>query len=579
MMMQVLRHYLRPHKLSIAAIVLLQIVQAAATLYLPALNADIIDQGVVAGDTGYIVRFGAVMLAITVLQVLCAIGALFFSARTAMSIGHDLRSAVFDRVQSFSGREVGLFGTASLVTRTTNDVQQVQMLVLATFTTMVSAPLMGVGGIIMALDQDLPLSLILLAAIPLLGFVVGAVIRRMRPVFGVMQDRIDAVNRVLREQILGIRVIRAFVRSDYERRRFERANTALADASVRAGRLTTLMFPMLMTMVNVITVPVVWFGAHRIDSGGMRIGALTAFLSYLMQILISVNMATSMFIMLPRAEVCARRIGQVLGTESSVRSPDEPVRTFTTRSGLELRGIQFGYPGAEKPVLSGVDLIARPGTTTAVVGSTGSGKSTLLGLVSRIFDPTAGEVLVNDTNVARIAPELLSRTIGLVPQKAHLLSGTVASNLRYGKDDATDDELWRALETAQAKEFVELLEGGLEAPISQGGSNVSGGQRQRLAIARVLVGRPEIYLLDDSFSALDPATEAALRAAMVAETAGATIINVTRRVSSFRDADCIVVLDEGKIVGSGTHLKLMSSNKIYRDIVLSQVTEEEAARR
>ncbi|MFD8941464.1 ABC transporter ATP-binding protein [Streptomyces californicus] len=577
MLIKLLRVHLAPYKKPIALLVLLQLLQTCATLYLPSLNADIIDNGVVTGDSGYILEFGGLMIAVSVLQILCNIGAVFYGARTASALGRDVRAAVFDRVQSFSARELGRFGAPSLITRTTNDVQQIQMLVLLAFTLMVSAPIMCVGGIIMALGQDVPLSAVLLAVVPVLGVSVGLIVKRMRPLFRTMQERLDGVNRVLREQITGNRVIRAFVRDGYEEKRFRGANTELTDVSVATGRLMALMFPTVMTVVNVSSVAVVWFGAHRIDSGGMQIGALTAFLAYLMQIVMAVMMATFMFMMVPRAEVCAERVEEVLGTESSVVPPLAPVTELRRHGHLEVRGAEFRYPGAEEPVLRNVDLVARPGETTAVIGSTGSGKSTLLGLVPRLFDVTDGAVLVDGEDVRTLDPVLLARTVSLVPQKPYLFSGTVATNLRYGNPDATDEELWHALEVAQAKEFVEALEHGLDAPIAQGGTNVSGGQRQRLAIARTLVQRPEIYLFDDSFSALDYATDAALRAALGRETAGATVVIVAQRVSTIRDADRILVLDEGRVVGSGTHHELMDGNETYREIVLSQLTEAEAA--
>jgi ATP-binding cassette subfamily B protein len=576
-LIRLLRSHLRPYRRPIGLLVLLQLVQTIAALFLPTLNADIIDNGVVKGDSGYIVGMGATMLGVTVVQVCCAVGAVYFGARTAMAVGRDIRTSVFATVQSFSAREVGQFGAPSLITRTTNDVQQVQMLVLMTFTMMVSAPIMCVGGIIMALGQDVPLSSLLLAVVPVLGIAVSLIVRKMRPLFRTMQKRIDTVNRVLREQITGIRVIRAFVKDDYEQRRFGVANDEVTAVSLATGRLMALMFPTVMAIVNLSSVAVLWFGAHRIDSGGMQVGALTAFLSYLMQILMSVMMATFMFMMVPRAEVSAERIQEVLTTESSVVPPAAPVTTLRRHGELELFDVDFAYPGAEAAVLRGVDMVARPGETTAVIGSTGSGKSTLLGLIPRLYDATGGRVLVDGEDVTEIAPELLARTVGLVPQKPYLFSGTVASNLRYGNPDATDEELWHALEVAQARDFVSALEGGLDAPIAQGGSNVSGGQRQRLAIARALVRRPEIYLFDDSFSALDYATDAALRRALAAETAQATVVIVAQRVSTIRDADRIVVLDEGRVVGTGTHAELMQTNETYREIVLSQLTEQEAA--
>ncbi|MEU7147271.1 ABC transporter ATP-binding protein [Streptomyces sp. NPDC045470] len=577
MLVRLARAHLRPHMRPISLIVLLQLVQTLATLYLPTLNADIIDNGVVKGDMGYILGLGGVMVAVTLLQIACSVCAVYFGARTAMALGRDIRAAVFDRVQSFSSREVGRFGAPSLITRTTNDVQQVQMLVLMTFTMMVAAPIMCVGGVVMALNQDVPLSGLILVIVPVLAILVSLVTRRMRPLFRGVQDRIDTVNRVLREQITGIRVIRAFVRDGYERERFAGANHDLYDVSLRAGRLMSLMFPLVMLVVNVSSVAVVWFGGHRIDSGGMQIGALTAFLSYLMYILMSIMMATFMVMMLPRAEVCAERIQEVLATDTSVTPPEQPVTELRRHGELELRNVEFRFPGAEEPVLKDVSLVARPGETTAVIGSTGSGKSTLLGLVPRLFDATGGAVLVDGVDVRTLAPETLATAIGLVPQKPYLFSGTVATNLRYGNPDATDEELWHALEIAQARDFVERMEDGLDAPIAQGGGNVSGGQRQRLAIARALVRKPEIYLFDDSFSALDYATDAALRAALARETGRATVVIVAQRVSTIRGADRIVVLDEGRVVGTGTHTELMADNETYREIVLSQLTEQEAA--
>ncbi|MDV5145510.1 ABC transporter ATP-binding protein [Streptomyces sp. SBC-4] len=577
MLIRLLRTHLRPYRKPIALLVLLQFLQTCASLYLPTLNADIIDNGVVDGDTGYILRFGALMVGVSVVQVVCNIGAVYYGARTAAALGRDVRGAIFDRVQSFSARELGHFGAPSLITRTTNDVQQVQMLVLMAFTLMVSAPIMCVGGIVMALGQDVPLSAVLLAVVPVLGVSVTLIVRRMRPLFRTMQERLDTVNRVLREQITGNRVIRAFVKDGYEEERFRRANADLTDVSMATGRLMALMFPVVMTVVNVSSVAVVWFGAHRIDSGGMQIGALTAFLAYLMQIVMAVMMATFMFMMVPRAEVCAERIEEVLATESSVVPPAEPVTTLDRRGHLEVRSADFRYPGAEESVLKDVGLVARPGETTAIIGSTGSGKSTLLGLVPRLFDATGGEVLVDGVDVRKLDPALMARTVSLVPQKPYLFSGTVATNLRYGKPDASDEELWHALEVAQAADFVRKLENGLNAPIAQGGTNVSGGQRQRLAIARTLVQKPEIYLFDDSFSALDYETDALLREALRQETADSTVVIVAQRVATIRDADRIVVLDEGRVVGTGRHQELMAENETYREIVLSQLTEAEAA--
>jgi ATP-binding cassette, subfamily B, multidrug efflux pump len=576
-LIRLLREYLQPYRRTIGAVVALQFVQTLAMLYLPTLNADIIDIGVINSDTGYIMRVGAVMLGVSLIQVVCQGGAVFFGARTATAIGRDVRSALFHRVQAFSAREVGHFGTPSLITRTTNDVQQVQMLTLMTLTMMVSAPIMCIGGIILALHLDVPLSGLLLVAIPALAVIVLIIISYMRPLFRLTQDRLDKINRVLREQISGIRVIRAFVRDDVERRRFDRANTELYDVSLGIGKLLALMFPAVMLVLNASSVAVLWFGGHRIASGGLQVGELTAFLSYLMQILMAVMMATFMFMMVPRAEVCAERIEEVLDTDSSVIPPTAPVRATISHGHLEMWDVEFRYPGAEQPVLEHVDLVARPGEITAVIGSTGAGKTTLLNLIPRLFDATGGTVLVDGVPVRDLDPTVLSDAVALVPQRPYLFTGTIASNLRYGKPDATDAELWQALETAQARDFVERMAEGLDAPIAQGGTNVSGGQRQRIAIARALIRRPEVYLFDDSFSALDYATDAALRAALARETREATVLIVAQRVSTIRHADRIIVLDEGRIVGSGTHAELMDENETYREIVLSQLTEQEAA--
>ncbi len=579
MLIRLLRSQLRPYGRPVAAIVALQLTATLATLYLPTLNADIIDNGVVTGDIGYIMRAGGVMIAISLAQIICAIGAVYLSARTAMAVGRDLRHGVFSRVQAFSAREVGRFGTPSLITRTTNDVQQVQMLVLLAFTLMVAAPIMCVGGIILALNQDVPLSTLVLIAVPALGVIVAAIISRMRPLFRLMQDRIDLINRILREQITGVRVIRAFVRDRAERERFQGASTELMDTSVGVGRLMALMFPAVMLVLNFSSVAVLWFGGHRVASGGMQIGALTAFLSYLMQILIAVMMATFMFIMVPRAEVCAERIVEVLDTEPSVLPPERaaPAPAGRLRGYLELRDAAFRYPGAQQPVLSGIRLAARPGEVIAVIGGTGSGKTTLIGLVPRLFDATGGAVLIDGTDVRELDPAVLAATVGLVPQQPYLFSGTVASNLRYGSPDATDEELWQALEIAQARDFVQRMPGGLDAPVAQGGTSVSGGQRQRLAIARALVHRPAIYLFDDSFSALDYATDAALRAELARHTADAAVLIVAQRVATIRHADQIVVLDAGRVTATGTHAELMAADPTYREIVLSQLTEQEAA--
>jgi ATP-binding cassette, subfamily B, multidrug efflux pump len=577
MLLRLLRVYLRPYRAAIMALCALQLVQSLATLYLPTLNADIIDNGVITGDTRYILRTGAIMLVVTVVQILSATGAVFFGARTAMALGRDVRHAVFERVQNFSAREVGRFGTPSLITRTTNDVQQVQMLAVLAFTLLVSAPIMCVGGIILALNQDVPLSSLLLVAVPALAVIVILIVRRMRPLFRVMQERLDNISRVLREQVSGVRVVRAFVRDGHEQERFQAANTDLFAVSLGVGRLIALMFPSVMLVLNLSSIAVLWFGGHLVNDGGMQIGALTAFLSYLLQILMSVMMATFVFMQVPRAEVCAERIEEVLDTEPDLARPAAPVTTLARHGHLELRGAEFRYPGAEQPVLCDISLVARPGQVTAVIGGTGSGKTALVSLIPRLMDVTGGAVLVDGVDVRELDPAVLSKVIGLVPQKPYLFSGTVASNLRYGNQDATDADLWHALQTAQGSDFVAQMAGGLDAPIAQGGTNVSGGQRQRLAIARALVHKPEIYLFDDSFSALDYATDARLRAALAAETAQATVLIVAQRVATIRHADQIVVLEAGRIVATGTHEELMRSDQTYREIVLSQLTEEEAA--
>ncbi|HQY33568.1 ABC transporter ATP-binding protein [Actinotalea sp.] len=576
MLMRLLRTSLRPYATPLTIVLLLQLAQSIANLFLPSLNADIIDEGVVKGDTATILRIGGVMLLVTLGQVAASMTAVYFGAKIAMGLGRDVRAAVFSRVQDFSAREVGRFGAPTLITRTTNDVQQVQMVVMLSLTMLVAAPVMAVGGVIMALREDVVLSRLLLLVIPVLLVVVGFIVARMRPLFRVMQVRIDGINRVLREQITGIRVIRAFVRDDHERERFADANDELRTVAVGVGRLMALMFPLVMLVMNVTSVGVLWFGGMRIDEGSMQVGALTAFLSYIMQILMSVLMATMMFMIVPRAEVSAERIMEVLDTQSTVVPTDEPVTELVGAGYLELRDVDFRYPGAEDSVLRGVSLAAQPGETTAIIGSTGAGKTTLLNVIPRLMDVSEGAVLVDGVDVRDLALDVLWSKIGLIPQKPFLFTGSVASNLRYGRPEATEPEMWHALEVAQAAGFVREM-GGLEAEIAQGGSNVSGGQRQRLAIARALVRKPEIYLFDDSFSALDFATDAALRRALAPETREATVVIVAQRVSTIRHADRIIVLDAGEVVGVGTHAELMAGNETYREIVLSQVTESEAA--
>jgi ATP-binding cassette subfamily B protein len=577
MLLTLLREYLRPYRRLLLAVVVLQLVGTMASLYLPSLNADIIDNGIAKGDTGYILRTGGWMLLITLLQVCCAIAAVYFGARTAMGFGRDARVAIFHRVGTFSGREVAKFGAPSLITRNTNDVQQVQMLVVTTCTMLIAAPIMCVGGIIMALREDVGLSWLMGVSVPVLVVAIGLIIRQMVPSFRLMQKRIDTINRVLREQITGIRVVRAFVREPIETRRFAQANTDLTATALRTGRLMALIFPTVLLVLNASSVAVLWFGASRVDSGQMQIGALTAFLTYLMQILMSVMMATFMLIMVPRAAVCAERIQEVLTTTSSVAEAAAPIGHVHARAQLEFRDIAFQYPGAADPVLRAVSLRVGPGQTTAVVGSTGTGKTTLISLVPRLFDVTQGAVLVGGVDVRDLDFETLRGRIGLVPQRAYLFSGTVASNLRYGNPDATDDELWAALEVAQARDFVEAMPDGLDAPIAQGGTNVSGGQRQRLAIARALVRKPEIYLFDESFSALDTGTDARLRAALRPVTRDAAVVIVASRISTIADADQIVVLDAGTVVGIGPHSELLESCPTYAEIVQSQMSAEDAA--
>jgi ATP-binding cassette, subfamily B, multidrug efflux pump len=579
-LIRLLREYLRPYRKPLSIVLVLQLAQTLATLYLPTLNADIIDKGVIVHNTRYIMATGAVMLGITLAQILCAVIAVYFGAKVAMALGRDVRHGIFSRVQQFSDREVNHFGTPSLITRTTNDVQQVQMLAIMTFTLLLSAPIMCIGGIILALNQDVRLSSLLVVSVPLLGIIVTLIISRMRPLFRVMQERLDSINRVLREQISGVRVIRAFVREPQEQDRFADANSGLFDVSLGAGKLMAMMFPSVMLVLNLSTTAVVWFGGHLIADGSMQIGSLTAFITYLAQILTSVMMATFMFMLVPRAEVSSERIMEVIDTVPALGPPVAPVAPLAAGDAagrVELRAVEFRYPGAEQPVLCDISLTALPGQTTAIIGGTGSGKTTLVNLIPRLVDVTAGSLLVGGVDVRDLDPAVLSKAVGLVPQKPYLFSGTVASNLRYGNQAATDEELWRALEIAQARDFVERMPDGLNSPIAQGGTNVSGGQRQRLAIARALVHEPRVYLFDDSFSALDYATDARLRAALATEVAGATMVIVAQRVSTIRHADQIIVLDAGRVVATGTHAELMETSETYREIVLSQLTEQEAA--
>jgi ATP-binding cassette, subfamily B, multidrug efflux pump len=577
-LIRLLRSHLRPYGSLLILLIVLQAVQAGASLYLPTLNADIIDKGVLAGDNGYIRTTGVEMLLFTLIQVVFSVGAVYCGAKIAMAFGRDVRRDLFHRVIAFSQREVNLFGAPSLITRITNDVQQVQMLVVMTCTFAVAAPITVVGGVFMALRQDVGLAWLALVSLPALGLSVGTIVWRMIPLFRTMQERIDDANLVLREQIAGMRVVRAFVREPHEVARFAGVNDELTDVSLRAGRLQALMFPTLMLIINASSVGVLWFGANRIASGDMMVGSLVAFLTYFTLMLIAVMMGMFVALMAPRAAVCAERIVDVLGTEPSVGASHSPVTPEPgIRGELELRDVGFRYPGAEAPVLCDVTFTSLAGQTTAIVGSTGAGKTTLVNLVARLFDVTAGSVVVDGVDVRDLAPDDLWSRIGLVPQKPYLFSGTVASNLRYGRPDASDDELWEALRVAQAADFVSSMPGGLDAIVAQGGTNVSGGQRQRLAIARALVAKPEIYLFDDSFSALDLATDARLRAALVPYVAGATVLIVAQRVSTIATADQILVLEDGRPVGLGTHDELIESCPTYAEIVESQMGQGEAA--
>ncbi|MHA6523158.1 ABC transporter ATP-binding protein [Tessaracoccus sp. G1721] len=574
---RLINRYIRPYWGLLAIVIALQTIATIMSLYLPTLNARIIDEGVVTGDTDFIWGTGGVMLLLSAVQGAAQIAAVWAGANAAMQFGRDVRAAIFERALSFSARELNRFGAPSLITRNTNDVQQVQMLVLMSAVMLVSAPITMVGGVFMALREDAGLSWIILAAVVVLGAGITILIVNMGPLFEVMQKRIDTLNRVLREQITGIRVVRAFVREPHEARRFDKANAELVDTTTTVGRLMAFLFPFVGLIMNISTVGVMWFGAQRIESGDIQIGQLTAFISYLIQILISVMMTTMLLVMAPRAAVCADRIMEVLDTESSVAPPANPVAPSGERGHVVFDRVSFSYPGAESPVLKDVSFELTPGTTTAIIGSTGAGKTTLISLIPRLFDATQGSVLVDGVDVRQLDPDTLWARIGLVPQKPYLFTGTVASNLRYGKPDATDEEIWAALRVAQAEAFVLEKDDQLETHIAQGGTNVSGGQRQRLAIARALVKKPSVYIFDDSFSALDVATDARLRAALRPETANAAVLVVAQRVSTITAADLILVLDDGEIVGRGTHDELLASNETYREIVESQLSAEEAA--
>ena len=577
MLISLLRIRLRPYRTLLAGVLVLQVVQVMSSLYLPNLNADIIDIGVAQGDTGYIWRTGGLMLGVSVLQGICTIAATWLAARSALGMGRDLRALIFRRVGGFSEREVSSFGAGSLITRATNDVQQIQMLVLMSCTMLVTAPLLAVGGVVMAVTHAPSLSWLIGAAVPVLIVVVGLTVRRMVPLFRAFQERLDSINRVLREQLTGIRVVRAFVREEAETERFETANRDISRVGERVGRLFVFLFPAAMLVLDVTMVGVIWFGGHQVGAGDVEVGTLVAFMTYLMQILMGIVMASFMTMMIPRAAVCAERISEVLATDPALVVDADATPDFPEPGAVEMRDVSFTYPGAEEPVLEGITFTARPGQTVAVVGSTGSGKTTLINLIPRLLDVSDGQVLVGGTDVRRAEPEALWSQLGLVPQKPFLFAGTVASNLRLGREEATDDELWEALELAQARDFVTEMDGGLQAPIAQGGTNVSGGQRQRLAIARALVRRPAVLVFDDSFSALDVATDSRLRAALRPATTGITKIIVAQRVSTITDADLILVLDEGRLAAKGTHEELLATSRTYREIVTSQLGSEAAA--
>lgn len=577
MLLKLLGRYLGPYRWQLVAVILMQVVASLASLALPTYNAKIIDQGVALGDTAYIWRTGGLMLFISLAQVIGQVAAAYFGARLAMGVGRDVRADLFDTVLGYSSQEVDKFGAPSLITRNTNDVQQVQQLLLMSCIFILGAPITMAGAIVMALREDAGLAWLIVVAMVALGIGVGLIAGRMSPLFGANQKRIDTINRVLREQITGIRVIRAFVREDSERRRFDAANLDLTHLGIRIGTLFAMLFPIVMLIMNASTAGVWWFGGIRVDHGDIQVGQLTAFMTYLIQVLMSVMMATMMALMVPRAAICAGRIIDVLDTESTVGPSAQPVTALPRGGELQLRNVTFRYPGAEEPVLHDVSLELTPGTTTAVIGATGSGKTTLVNLIPRLFDVSGGEIELNGTDIRELDMDLLWGRVGLVPQKPYLFSGTVASNLRYGNPQASDEELWAALRTAQAADFVEEMTGRLDAQISQGGTNVSGGQRQRLSIARALVKKPQIYVFDDAFSALDVATDARLRAALAKETGDSAVLIVAQRVSTIRAADQIIVLEAGRIVGRGTHSELLDSCETYREIVDSQMTAQEAA--
>ena len=577
MLGRLLLRYLRPYRWLLAGVLVFQLGSALAMLYLPSLNADIIDQGVAVGDTGYIWRTGGFMLAVSFGQILASITATYFAARAAMQVGRDLRDDVFGRVSGFSEREISRFGAGSLITRNTNDVQQVQMLAMMGATMLVTAPLLAIGGIVMALRQDVGLSWLIAVSVPVLLLIAGLVISRMVPLFRSFQSKLDNVNRIMREQLTGVRVVRAFVREDIEAERFGVANTDIMVVGRKIGSLFVVLFPLAMLVLNVTVVGVIWFGAIEVDNGSVQVGTLLAFMQYIGQILMGVLMASFMTVMIPRAAVSAERISEVLSSESTLHEPAEPVLDLPRTGEVTFEDVTFAYPEAERPVLSGVTFTARQGQTLAIIGSTGAGKTTLVSLIPRLFDATGGAVRVGGVDVRDVELEALWSGIGLVPQRPFLFAGTVASNLRLGQEDASDADLWHALDIAQASDFVQQMDGGLEARIAQGGTNVSGGQRQRLAIARAIVRRPAVLVFDDSFSALDLATDARLRQALWRELPDVTKIVVAQRVSTVTAADAILVLEDGRVAGLGTHEQLLETNQTYREIAESQLAVEAGA--
>jgi ATP-binding cassette subfamily B protein/ATP-binding cassette subfamily C protein len=570
MLWGLLRRYARPYRPLFAVVASLQVVSTLATLYLPTVNAAIIDDGVAQGDLDRIVELGLVMLAVTALQVACAVGAVYFGSRASMSVGRDLRSAIFHHVTGFSAEETARFGAPSLLTRTTNDVQQIQLLVQLTCTMLVTAPIMSVGGIFMAIHQDAGLSWLLVVSVPVLALANYWIVSHLLPIFRRVQRQIDSINRVMREQLTGLRVVRAFAREPFERKRFAEANSALADSAVDAGRWQALMLPVTTLVINISSVALIWFGGMRIDSGQMQVGSLIAFLSYFMQILVAVLMATFILVIIPRASVCADRISEVFSTQPAITTSPTATSPTTIVGEIRFDGATFSYPGADRPVLQDVSFSARPGTTTAVVGSTGSGKSTLVSLICRLYDVTAGSVSVDGIDVRDLDIERLWADIGLVPQRGYLFSGTLSDNLRFGKSDATEDEMWEALRVACADDFVRSHPEGLQMRVAQGGMNFSGGQRQRVAIARAVIRRPVIYLFDDSFSALDVRTDARVRERVRDASAGATVVIVSQRISTVATAELIVVVDDGLVVGSGTHDELLQTCAAYREFADSQ---------